>query len=126
MIGFLVLYKVSWIYLKTSLLVKSELFLFSNYLISAPAQKAFLTLLNKTITLTSFELSNSFIFLTRFDFIYALRALKSFWLSIYIIPILFSTFVYTFVYNDFETRLLKYLKFLDANLSIKKDMIYFI
>jgi len=41
-----------------SLFLKSALVLFSNYLISAPAQKAFFTLLKKTITLTSLEASN--------------------------------------------------------------------
>lgn len=81
MIGFWVLYIVSWISLNTSLFLKSALDLFSNYLMLAPAQKAFLTLLKITMTLTSFDASNYLIFLTMLDFISDDRALKSFWLS---------------------------------------------
>lgn len=58
--------------------MKSALDLFSNYLMLAPAQKAFLTLLKITMTLTSFDASNYLIFLTMLDFISDDRALKSF------------------------------------------------
>ena len=102
--GFLALQKVSCSYLKISLLLKSLAVLFSNYLMFAPAQNAFLTLLKITITLTSFDDSNSLIFLTRFDLIYVDKALQSFWLSKYNMPILFSILASTFEKIDLVSR----------------------